>query len=233
MKHIKIFEQFITEKQLEFDFDQASNTNEPEKIGAEEIERELGPMGFPTTRTLRFESPIFVHVDYEGWFERTANNYEVGEFNRQAEELGLDFNFEYHQYENDEITEEEFYEAAWEEVKRAGFTEPLMYAGFIDKEDFEDDMIANFNESKLENFCDIPGIETIRAKGITEDGNFVVEVTAQSDVDVEAVKEYLSGQYSDGWGEGFEQQENKSYGGVSYYISTWRARDFEIKLTNP
>ena len=242
MKHIKLFEQFTTEKQLEFDFGRPGEnsvpTPNPESDTADvEIDdagaRELGTMGFPTTQTFTFESPIFVHVDYDGWFERTANNYSVDEFVRQAEALDLDFNFEYRQYQNDEITEDEFYEAAWEEVKRSGFTEPLRYAGFVDKEDFEDEMIDDFNESKLENYCEVPGVEAIRAKEITQEGNFVVEVVTMSDTDPEAIKDYLSGQYSDGWGEGFEQKENKLDGGISYYIHTWRARDFEIKLVNP
>ena len=233
MKHIKLFEQFTIEKQLEFDFDRKPEVAEPVGADNDEITRELGPMGFPTERSFVFESPIFIQIDYEAWFERTANNYPVEEFARQAEALGLDFGYYYRQYENDEITEDDFYAAAWEETKGSNFTEPVQYGGSVEKEDFEDDMIADFNDSKLENYCEIPGIETIRAKEITFDGNFVVEVVAMSDTNVEAIKDFLSGQYSDGWGEGFEQKENKTYGGISYYIHTWRARDFEIRLVNP
>ena len=62
---------------------------------------------------------------------------------------------------------------------------------------------------------------------------FAVEVVASSDLDVEAIKEFLSGQYSDGWGEGYEQREHKLHDGIEYYVHTWRVRDFEIKLVNP
>ena len=61
----------------------------------------------------------------------------------------------------------------------------------------------------------------------------VVEVSAIADVDVAAIKEYLNGQYADGWGEGYEQRAHKLYGRIDYYVHTWRARDFEIKLINP
>jgi hypothetical protein len=151
---------------------------------------------------------------------------------RKANAIDFDFNYEHKQYLNDEIDEDEFFEAAWEEVKRAGFTEPLKYAGFVEADDFENDIVSDFNESKLEEYSDVPGVETIRAKGITRDGNFVVEVVALSDLDIEAIKAELSGQYSDGWGEGYEQTEHK-LDDVSYYVHTWRARDFEIKLVNP
>lgn len=228
MKHLKLFEQFTTEKQLEFDFDRKPESDEITMD--DDAARELGTMGFPTTRTLIFESPMFVHIDYQGWFERTAHNYEIREFARQAEELGLDFSYEYEQYRNEEIDEDEFYDEAWEIVKKAGYTEPLMYAGYIDKSDFEEDIIDDFNESKLEEYCDFPGVETIRAKEVTDDGNFVVEVVALASVNVKDIIDYLNGQYADGWGEGYEQREHKSSERVSYYISTWRARDFEIKL---
>ena len=180
MKHIKLFEQFTTEKQLEFDFDRNSETDTPTMDDTST--RELGTMGFPTTHTFIFESPIFIQVDYESWFEK-ASQYGVDEFMRQAD-------------------------------------------------DFENDIVSDFNESKLEEYSDVPGVETIRAKGITRDGNFIVEVVALSDLDIDAIKEELSGQYSDGWGEGYEQTEHK-LDDVSYYVHTWRERDFEIKLVNP
>jgi hypothetical protein len=230
MKHIKLFEQFTTEKQLEFDFDRKPETDNP-TMDADST-RELGTMGFQTTQTFTFESPIFIHVDYESWFEK-ASQYGVDEFVRKANEIGFDFRYEHKQYLNDEIDEDEFFEAAWEEVKTASIlAEPLRYSGFVEADDFEEDIVSDFNESKLEEYSDVPGVETIRAKGITRDGNFVVEVVALSDLDIEAIKAELSGQYSDGWGEGYEQTEHK-LDDVSYYVHTWKDRDFEIKLVNP
>jgi hypothetical protein len=229
MKHIKLFEQFTTEKQLEFDFDRTPETDN--STMDDMSTRELGTMGFPTTKTFTFESPIFIQVDYESWFEK-ASQYGVNEFMRQADDLGFDFRYDYKQYQNEEIDEDEFFEAAWEEVKGARFTEPLAYQGVVEADDFENDIVSDFNESKLEEYSDVPGVETIRAKGITRDGNFIVEVVALSDLDIDAIKEELSGQYSDGWGEGYEQTEHK-LDDVSYYVHTWRERDFEIKLVNP
>lgn len=227
MKHIKLFEQFTTEKQLEFDFDR--KPEEPHKFNPEEVDR-LTSIGMPMPKTFTFESPIFIQLDYERWFEK-ASQYGVDEFIRKANEIDLDFNYDYKQYLNDEIDEDEFFDAAWEEVKSAGFTEPLAYQGIVAADDFEDDIVSDFNESKLEEYSDVPGVETIRAKGITRDGNFVVDVVALSDLDIEAMKEELSGQYSDGWGEGYEQTEHK-LDDVSYYVHTWKDRDFEIKLVN-
>ena len=71
----------------------------------------------------------------------------------------------------------------------------------------KEDMIDDFNQSKLEQYYDFPGVESIRATEVTDDGKFVVEVEAVADLDVESMKSYLTGQYSDGGGEGFEQTE--------------------------
>jgi len=230
MKHIKLFEQFTTEKQLEFDFDR-----KPETDGStmdDTSTRELGTMGFPTTKTFTFESPIFIRLDYQSWFE-SASQYGVDDFVSQAQDLGFDFSYDYMQYQNEEIDEDEFFEAAEDEIRRANdYMEPLSYQGVVQANDFENDIVNDFNESKLEEYSDVPGVETIRAKEVTRDGNFIVEVVALSDLDIEAMKEELLGQYSDGWGEGYEQQEHE-VDGVNYYVHTWRGRDFEIKLINP
>ena len=44
--------------------------------------------------------------------------------------------------------------------------------------------------------------------------------------------EYLTGQYSDGWGEGFEQQEIPVEGG-ELCIHFWRPMDFEFQQAKP
>ena len=229
-QYVKLFEQFTTEKQLEFDFDR-----KPEETGTaspEDMDRELGMMGFPSTKTFTFESPIFIQLNYERWYEKTSSNYSIDDFVSMADDLGFDFRYEYQQYEDEEITEDEFFDAAWEEVKRANFTEPLQYST-VESDDFADDLIDDFNESKLENYCDVPGVETIRAKGITRAGMFSVDVVASADLDIEQIIDYLGGQYADGWGEGYEQHEHVLDNDLEYYVHTWRARDFEIKLINP
>ena len=48
-----------------------------------------------------------------------------------------------------------------------------------------------------------------------------------TDVELDTLKEYISGQASDGWGEGFEQREIQTDEG-ELYVSLWSFRDWEI-----
>jgi hypothetical protein len=215
-KHIKLFEEF-----------------------SQEEEDQLISLGL-MPKTFRFESPIFIRLDYRSWFE-SASQYGVDEFVSKSQDLGFDFSYVYKQYQNEEIDEDEFFEAAEDKIRRSDFMEPLSYQGVVEARDFEDDLVNDFNESTLEEYSDVPGVETIRAKGVTRDGNFVVEVVAQSDLDIEAMKAELAGQYADGWGLRYEHQEHE-VDDVTYYVHTiavsnwvnnWRDRGFEIKLVNP
>jgi hypothetical protein len=45
-------------------------------------------------------------------------------------------------------------------------------------------------------------------------------ITDNSPEYIEKIRDFLSGQCSDGWGEGFEQQPQE-IDGIDYYISTW------------
>ena len=180
-----------------------------------------------------FESQIFIRLDYSRWYENVVN-YSVEQIYHAAMEQGFDIEYEYKQYRNEEIDEDAFLDTLWEYVKDSRNSEPMQYTA-IEPADFEEDMIDDFNQSKLEQYYDFPGVESIRATEVTDDGKFVVEVEAVADLDVESMKSYLTGQYSDGWGEGFEQTEfsiRSNVGPILFYVSTWSNRQFEIKLVS-
>ena len=65
------------------------------------------------------------------------------------------------------------------------------------------------------------------------DGNIYGVTTVKSygklnDEDLSELLEEITGQYSDGWGEGFEQREFR-FDGQKYYLSFWNSEDFYIK----
>jgi len=98
----------------------------------------------------------------------------------------------------------------------------------LSEENFED-LKDNFNESHLENYYTyreynhdfkILSLEVTKLKN----GNKIVgEIKIDrelTDDEMESVEDYLVGQCSDGWGEGFEQsQEKEKIKGLNFYVS--------------
>ena len=57
--------------------------------------------------------------------------------------------------------------------------------------------------------------------------NYILEQT-----ETEELYEYVTGQYSDGWGEGFEQQEIQ-VGDGEIYVHFWQGDDYKIQISDP
>ena len=109
-------------------------------------------------------------------------------------------------------------------------------SSFYDKiDDYDFDklielLIEDFNEAKLEQYIHdddfLQNVISIRAEkshGPTE--TFFVKVKVKGKPDNETllkIRKYLSGQFSDGWGEGYEQHD---YNDDGWYVSTWSSSD--------
>ena len=88
------------------------------------------------------------------------------------------------------------------------------------------ELIQNFNESELEQYMDENDIKnsdriiSIKASNYNINNNsFYINVDIKdkpSKEDIDKIKDYIEGQCSNGWGEGFEQSD--IYG---YSVSTW------------
>jgi hypothetical protein len=102
-----------------------------------------------------------------------------------------------------------------------------------DYSEVRDEITRDFNEAKLEQYCDeIKGIKKILIDTDDESSDsMIVSTYADHELSADEIKElesYLSGQYSDGWGEGFEQHDQSSDKLVTIYINTWNRNGFQI-----
>lgn len=85
----------------------------------------------------------------------------------------------------------------------------------------------DFNTDNLTKYSELPYLKNLIADAIGEKLIVTAEVNGKlSQKRVAEIRAYLSGQCSDGWGEGFEQQEFGGYalgyaGYKKVFISTW------------
>jgi len=229
MKHLKLFEQFIEEKQLDLFAD-----NEPAKLSREEIERmkELGVD--KKSRVVSFESPLYVKQDFSRMISKLMQ-YDPRQAVDILRDFGIEVSYLLGDYDrNDESSEENFWNAL-EEILENESTKVSLEDSTVDVSQVEDAIVKDFNESNLFQFMeDVSNpAHKIEAVGLTDDGLFKVQVFFErpaTDDDIEAAKEFLTGQYSDGWGEGFEQRPIRDeYSSrelkPDYYISAWDSSD--------
>jgi hypothetical protein len=190
-----------------------------------------------------FESPLYVTELWSSFWEEQMQYGTPKEFIEKAHELGnYDFDSYYDDWkkateggeeggeEEEETTngkdpDDVFWNAVWDEVKDADRPVRLIDSG-VDDDDVEDGIVNDFNESDLAQYAKdmVPTMTDLKAISV-KNGMFKGEATyseAPTEEVLKATKKYLEGQYSDGWGEGYEQQEQEGgQDSPDYYVHAW------------
>ena len=115
----------------------------------------------------------------------------------------------------------------------------LQYADAVDEAVKKD--IADFNGNLMQYYREddsvrrkvvraVPNVDEVNGELV---GSLWVDTDAPLTAEEQAVFcAYISGQYSDGWGEGFEQREI-DVGDGKLYVHFWQDHDFELKRDVP
>ena len=115
----------------------------------------------------------------------------------------------------------------------------LQYADAVDEAVKKD--IADFNGNLMQYYREddsvrrkvvraVPNVDEVNGELV---GSLWVDTDAPLTAEEQAVFcAYISGQYSDGWGEGFEQREI-DVGDGKLYVHFWQHHDFELKRDVP
>ena len=115
----------------------------------------------------------------------------------------------------------------------------LQYADAVDEAvkkdiaDFNGDLMQYYHEDDSVRSKVVSAVPSVKICGNKLCGCLTVELKeALLDDEQTVLCNYISGQYSDGWGEGFEQREIEVEDG-KLYVHFWQDHDFELKRDVP
>ena len=115
----------------------------------------------------------------------------------------------------------------------------LQYADAVDEAvkkdiaDFNGDLMQYYHEDDFVRRKVVSAVPSVEICGNKLCGCMNVELREPlNEGEQAALCDYISGQYSDGWGEGFEQREIPVEGG-NLYVHFWQDHDFELKRDVP
>ena len=115
----------------------------------------------------------------------------------------------------------------------------LQYADAVDEAVKKD--IADFNGDLMQYYHEDDSVRSKVVRAVPNvdevNGELVGSLWVDTDAPLTAEEQavfcaYISGQYSDGWGEGFEQREI-DVGDGKLYVHFWQDHDFELKRDVP
>lgn len=115
----------------------------------------------------------------------------------------------------------------------------LQYADSVDEAvkkdiaDFNGDLMQYYHEDDFVRRKVVSAVPSVEICGNKLCGCMNVELREPlNEGEQAALCDYISGQYSDGWGEGFEQREI-DVGDGKLYVHFWQDHDFELKRDVP
>ena len=114
-----------------------------------------------------------------------------------------------------------------------GYRDVIRDAIYEDVKDFYGDLMRYYREDDSVRRKVVRAIPTVDEVNGELVGSLWVDTDAPLTAEEQAVFcAYISGQYSDGWGEGFEQREI-DVGDGKLYVHFWQDHDFELKRDVP
>ena len=114
-----------------------------------------------------------------------------------------------------------------------GYRDVIRNAIYEDVKDFYGDLMRYYHEDDSVRNKVVTAVPSVEAHGNKLCGCLTVELKEPLLDDEQTVLcNYISGQYSDGWGEGFEQREI-DVGDGKLYVHFWQDHDFELKRDVP